>query len=62
MYGNQYGFLPCTMESDYSVKVSKFSQFSLLTKNFCFKLSNLNIAFEGYFEKNRQILSIVANF
>ena len=61
MHGNQYGFLPCTMESNYSVKMSKFSQFSLLTNNFCFKLSNLNIALGGYLEKMCNFLLIVAN-
>ena len=46
----QYDFLPKTMGSKFSVKLSKFSLFSAFVYHCQFKLSNLNIALESYFE------------
>lgn len=50
MYGIQYDFLPQTMIFNFSLKLSKFSLFSVFIYGSQFKLSNLNIALESYFK------------
>ena len=50
MYEIQYDFLPETMGSKSYVKLSKLSLFSVFIYHSQFKLSNLNIALESYFE------------
>ena len=50
MYGIQYDFLPQTMDSNFSLKLSKFSLIFVFIYVSQFKLSNLNITLESYFE------------
>ena len=49
MYENQFDFLPQTMDSKFSAKLSKFLLLSVFIHNYQFKLSNLNTALESYF-------------
>ena len=50
MYENQYDFLPQKMASKFSEKLSKLSLLSMFIYNCQFKMGNLNIALESYFE------------